>query len=320
MSAERDAIAALVTRLIAAGDRALADAKREAPAHVALDLRKIREAGDRLQQLLGERRGGIAPAAGARHELNNALNHLLGYSELLLEEPDAAAIADPLRAISTAARELRALLYEPAPPADEERGAAGEAAVGSAGTAPSGPAASILIVDDDPGNRDLLTRYLEARGHRALAMEHGRWALEMLEAVRVDVILLDLDMPTMNGYETLARLKADRRLEDIPVIVISATDSSDAVIRCLRLGAEDYLAKPVSPALFNARVAAAVLGRRRRAQQAQDLQDLARLAAAAAAIEAGTSAAASLDPVAARSDELGRLARVLRRLARPAGS
>ena len=255
MAPEPEQLQPLVDLIVAAAERALADARAKIRAQIVLDVRKIDDAGRRLRRLLTE-----APAAGAtpagRHEVNNALNHLLGYGELLLDEPDAAPIGDPLRAIVQAARRLRALLHE------EDPGATAE-------TAPPPPpaptdAASVLVVDDDPVNRDLLTRHLASRGYRALSMEHGRWAMEILETEQVDLILLDLDMPKMNGYETLERLKADARLATIPVIVVSAADRADVVIRCVRLGAEDYVAKPLDPAVLSARVAVAVARKRER--------------------------------------------------------
>jgi CheY-like chemotaxis protein len=254
----------LLDRLVEAADRALADARVKVRAQVALDVRKINDAAHRLRRLRGE--GGEAgTTAAGRHELNNALNHLLGYGELLLEDPDAAPLADSLRSIVEGARRVRALLH-------------GEAARGPAKTpaAAAGEAASVLIVDDDPINRDLLTRHLASRGHRALSMEHGQWAIEILETEHVDVILLDLDMPKMDGYETLERLKTDPRMATIPVVVVSAADTAEVVIRCVRLGAEDYVTKPLDPAVLGARVAAAVAAKRRRDRERAYVRDLER--------------------------------------------
>lgn len=265
MAPEPGELQPLVDLIVAAAERALADAKANIRAQIALDVRKIDDAGRRLRRLLTEVPTASATPAG-RHEVNNALNHLLGYGELLLDEPDAAPIADPLRAIVQAARRLRALLHEEDPRAPAE----------AAPPAPQAPAdaASVLIVDDDPINRDLLTRHLTSRGYRALSMEHGRWAMEILETEQVDLILLDLDMPQMNGYETLERLKADARLAAIPVIVVSAADRADVVIRCVRLGAEDYVAKPLDPAVLGARVAVAVARKRERERERAYVREL----------------------------------------------
>jgi len=102
----------------------------------------------------------------------------------------------------------------------------------------------------------------------------SRISIEILETEHVDVILLDLDMPKMDGYETLERLKADARLAAIPVVVVSAADRADVVIRCVRLGAEDYVAKPLDPAVLSARVAAAVAGKRRRDRERAYVREL----------------------------------------------
>ena len=265
MTAELKRLQPLLELIVTAAVRALADARVKVRAQVELDVRKIDDAGRRLRRLLTE-----APDAGAtaprRHEVNNALNHLLGYGELLLDEPDAAPITDSLRTIVDAARRVRALLH------DEDPGAPAE--VTTPKPAVWADAATVLIVDDDPINRDLLSRHLTARGYRALSMEHGAWAIEILETEQVDVILLDLDMPKMNGYETLERLKADARLAAIPVVVVSAADRADVVIRCVRLGAEDYVAKPLDPAVLSARVAVAVARKRARDHQRAYVREL----------------------------------------------
>lgn len=266
MASERDRLQPLLDLIVAAAARALADAKVKIRTQIALDVRKIDDAGNRLRRLLTEAPEEGVTAAG-RHEVNNALNHLLGYGELLLDEPDAAPITDSLRAIVDAARRVHALLHEPDPGSPE---------VAAPPPPASAEVASVLIVDDDPINRDLLTRHLTARGYRALSMEHGQWAIEILETEQVDLILLDLDMPKMNGYETLERLKADPKLATIPVVVVSAADAADVIIRCVRLGAEDYVAKPLDPAVLSARVAAGVTRKRERDRERAYVRELER--------------------------------------------
>ena len=117
--------------------------------------------------------------------------------------------------------------------------------------------AALLVVDDNEDNRYTLTRRLNREGYANIAAAtNGREALQLLEAEPFDVVLLDIMMPEMNGYEVLERLKADPRLRHIPVIMISAVDEIDSVIRCIELGAEDYLSKPFNPTLLRARVGA----------------------------------------------------------------
>ena len=113
---------------------------------------------------------------------------------------------------------------------------------------------SILVVDDIDTNRDLLSRRLSQSGHRVTEAAGGIEALELLRSRDFDLVLLDLMMPDLNGFEVLARLKKDDRLREIPVIMISALDETDSVIRCIEAGAEDYLPKPFDPVLLAARI------------------------------------------------------------------
>jgi phosphoserine phosphatase RsbU/P len=117
---------------------------------------------------------------------------------------------------------------------------------------PSG--STILVVDDNETNRDLLSRRLKKGGHAVELAEHGRQALSMLAAQPFDLVMLDIMMPEMNGYEVLERLKADPALQHIPVIMITAVDDMESVVRCIELGAEDHLPKPFNPAILRARV------------------------------------------------------------------
>jgi class 3 adenylate cyclase len=117
-------------------------------------------------------------------------------------------------------------------------------------------------VDDDRVNRMLLQRGLEADGHTVTTAENGRQALERLEAELPDVILLDILMPEVDGFAVLDQVKADPRLRDIPVIMISALDEMDSVVRCIEAGAEDYLPKPFDPTLLRARINAGMTKRR----------------------------------------------------------
>jgi class 3 adenylate cyclase len=128
----------------------------------------------------------------------------------------------------------------------------------SSGSAPG----AVLVVDDDRINRLLLTRSLEADGHEVATAENGRVALELLEGNLPDVILLDILMPELDGFAVLDQVKGDPRLRDIPVIMISALDELDSVVRCIEAGAEDYLPKPFNPTLLRARINAGLMKRR----------------------------------------------------------
>jgi adenylate cyclase len=143
----------------------------------------------------------------------------------------------------------------------------------------------LLVADDNRVNRLLLTRTLEQQGHSVASAENGRIALEMLRREPFDLLLLDMEMPEMDGFQVLEHLAGDLKLRDLPVIVTSSLEGIDHVVRCIELGAEDYLPKPVNPVLLKARIGASLEKKRLRDQQkemvrrfatsevAQDLQE-----------------------------------------------
>jgi|1185.fasta_scaffold01079_2 adenylate cyclase len=122
--------------------------------------------------------------------------------------------------------------------------------------------ARVLVVDDDRVNRMLLTRSLEREGHSVSAAENGRTALGLMGENAPDVVLLDIVMPELDGVSVLERMKADSTLKHVPVIMISAVDDIESVVRCLEMGAEDYLPKPFDPVLLRARINAGLTKKR----------------------------------------------------------
>jgi adenylate cyclase len=131
----------------------------------------------------------------------------------------------------------------------------------------NGSTGRLLVVDDNKVNRLLLGRSLEQQGHTVEMAENGRQALEMLHARPFDLVLLDIEMPEMNGYQVLEKATADLKLRDIPIIITSALEELDSVVRCIEMGAEDYLTKPVNPVLLKARIGASLEKKRLRDQQ-----------------------------------------------------
>lgn len=117
---------------------------------------------------------------------------------------------------------------------------------------------TLLVVDDDLMNRKMLARSLEKEGHAVEMAESGAKALDMLRSASFDVVLLDLLMPGMDGSQVLAAIKGDRALRHIPVIMVSAQDELDSVVKCIEMGAEDYLPKPFNPVLLKARLSASL--------------------------------------------------------------
>ena len=314
------------------------------------DLRRIHAAGNELLALVNrildpakaDAAGTVdldAVGATMRRDLRTPMTAVVGYSEMLLE--DAAdqgqdlIVPDPQR-IHGAAERFVALIDDVVAFArthtdDLDATADGSGAAGmirevvatldrletDAATRPMpGAGAPLLIVDDNETNREVLARHLERQGLRTVAAENGRRALELLGEQAVDLVLLDVMMPEMNGYQVLHHLKTDAALRDIPVIMISALDDLESVVRCIQMGAEDYLPKPFDPVLLRARVGALLERKRLRDVEVEYLRGVAQVTAAAAAIEAETFDPESLAEAATRPDELGQLARVFRRMAR----
>jgi class 3 adenylate cyclase/CheY-like chemotaxis protein len=127
--------------------------------------------------------------------------------------------------------------------------------------------AIVLIVDDEPLNVDLLEQELELLGYATISADDGQAALERLADRPVDLVLLDVMMPCLDGYQVLERMKADSRLRHIPVIMISALDRLESAVRGIELGAEDYLPKPFDPVLLKARIGACLEKKRWRDQE-----------------------------------------------------
>lgn len=178
----------------------------------------------------------------------------------------------------------------------------------------SGPA--LLVVDDSEDNRYTLVQRLRRLGYTDVATAvDGRHALECLRERDFDLVLLDVMMPELNGYEVLERLRADDQLRHLPVIMISAVDQIESVVRCIELGADDYLPKPFNPILLRARVGACLEKKRLRDHEVRYLQDVAQVTSAAAAVETEAFHSGMLSAVAERPDALGQLARVFVRMA-----
>ena len=133
---------------------------------------------------------------------------------------------------------------------------------------------SLLVVDDNEMNRDVLSRRLRRQGYRVAVAVDGRQALEMLQAEEFSLVLLDIMMPEMNGYQVLEHLKADSALRHIPVIMTTALDETDGIEKCIELGAEEYLTKPFNPVLLKARIGACLAKRKFRDMQGPKALDL----------------------------------------------
>lgn len=199
------------------------------------------------------------------HDLRSPLNQIIGYSEMLAEE----SAGSDVEKIRVAGHRILTLLEEnftsspssdPAATVPHNQQQESPSAVRHAAVAPG----LVLVVDDDAANRDVLSRRLKRQGHDVRTAMSGRDALRVMGEADVDLVLLDVMMPDMDGYEVLARLKSDDRLRHIPVVMISALNELQSVVRCIEAGAEDYLAKPFNPTLLKARTDACLEKKRGR--------------------------------------------------------
>ncbi len=259
-----------------------------------------------------------ADLAELRHNLRTPINHIIGYSELLIEDASSAGnsiVLDPLRHIHSAAkaaladindtlsnresversvldalsektqprvervhslirtieksepnrvpkewREDLERIYDAAssllPLLNGSTSAAAPERSYSSGGNQSSAGARLLVVDDSAANRNMLARRLRRQGYSVEEARSGQEALDRVAAENFDLVLLDLMMPVMDGFEVLARMKQDRRMRTVPVVMISALDEIDSVVRAIEMGAEDYLLKPSDPVLLRARIGA----------------------------------------------------------------
>jgi class 3 adenylate cyclase len=209
-----------------------------------------------------------------KHDLKTPINQILGYSELLEDElgETSAHVAD-LKKIQTAARKLLSLVESIGVlPSDAEsswnpeRQGTGivfrvEPSVEAAVTDPKeagGSPGSLLVVDDNELNRDMLSRRLRGKGYEVEVADGGQAALEKLEKLEFDAVLLDVMMPGLSGLDVLKVVRKTRSASDLPVIMATAKDNSEDVVEALQLGANDYVTKPLDFPVVLARLQTAL--------------------------------------------------------------
>ncbi len=251
----------------------------EAPAELILDLDKLYASAQQLMSLIND----IIHLAQQQLQTLNAQAD--STSQLLLESPLAQSATTTLEALTQES------------PEKQSQGG------------------MILVIDDNPTNCDLLSRQLKRQAHTVTIATNAQQALRLLKAVPYDLILLDVIMPGMNGIELLQQLKRHDDWRHIPVIMISALDEIDGAVKCIELGAEDYLHKPFDPTLLKARIGAYLEKKRLRDQEVLYLQQVQRLITAAAAVETKTFNPDSLDDLIQHPNKLGQLARVFQHMA-----
>ena len=331
-----------INHIIGYSELLLEVAEEQGHPEILADLEKIRAAGSELGALVNESldvarlQTALPDTTSLSRDLRTPLNTIVGYSELLEEEADEGGYADllpDLQRIRTAGRHLLSQVHalldlaedlgEDAPRHPDDRSAttAPVAAVGIAARPPSVQpeqirqdrpvvmAAKLLVVDDDEANRDMLSRRLERLGYQVALAENGREALDQIAEEPFDLILLDIVMPELDGYAVLLRLKADEARRHIPVIVLSASDELDTAVRCIELGAEDYLPKPIDAVLLRARIGACLEKKYLHDQELRHLETIERMAAELA--EWNRTLEQRVAEQTAQLDRVGRLKRFL---------
>jgi adenylate cyclase len=261
-----------VDGIIELAEMLLHDANEREQMDLVRDLQKIHDAGERLRGLFrrlietpAELADGDDGERRLRHDLVNCLNPIIGYAEELLEDapaalleafvPDLEKILSLGKQIAVGLDKLMAAATAAAEPVVAV--AAGDWTLRFHGTEERRepvPTGVVLVVDDNDTNRDLLVRWLHRDGHQIVEARNGREALAVLRERRFDLVLLDVLMPEVNGFEVLERMKADPALRHLPVVMISAFNEIDSVAHCIERGADDYLPKPFKPVLLRARV------------------------------------------------------------------
>jgi adenylate cyclase len=260
-----------LNHIIGFGEMVLEDAEHPRTPALAGKAEQLLAEARQFLVLVDGRLGPNAAAADFDHaklasEFAPALSRIIESSEALRQAAGSSS-RDEVERISAAVRRLASLLHLEEGPTSASQPDGDRSIAGGSGT--------ILIVDDNEGNREMLSRRLARQGYAVAIAANGPSALELLRTRSIDVALLDVLMPEMDGYELLKQIKGDDALRHIPVLMISALDEMDSVIRCIELGAEDYLPKPFNPVLLRARIGACLEKKRLRDQEVRHLQELA---------------------------------------------
>jgi two-component system, NtrC family, sensor kinase len=233
-------------------------------------IRHAREMVKFTEQALGNQTG--LHAAASLRELRASLlpaatELLAGVNELVPGAPSHRE--QELANLRFAAEQLLALARDseaPAPPFREV--SAGLQADGRA----LGP--RVLLVDDSTGNREILRRFLEHQGYDITTSDDGQKCLRLLEEGNFELVLLDVVLPVLDGFQVLKRIKANPALRSTPVILISALDESSRAVHGIQMGADDYLVKPFDPVLLKARIDASIEKKRLRMEEKRRADEL----------------------------------------------
>ena len=271
---------------------------------ILTDLKRIHTSGGQLLALINDALApwkietGTIDFSGMRRDMRTPLNSVIGYTELCLDEARDSSrpeLSKDLEKILRAGKNLYTLCESEEYPEQLEMGRpTGDPSIAGDVTsdaidpliipvttandfgisAAPLPNAKLLAVEDDEMNRDMLVRRLKKLGYEVGEAATGREALSKLKEGNYDLVLLDILMPDLDGFQTLEFMKADPRLRHIPTIMLTALDDVESNVRCIEAGAEDYVAKPFNPVILRARISASLEKKRLRDQEQAYLAQL----------------------------------------------
>lgn len=294
LSKLRHALRTPLNQIIGYSEMLMESAEDNNAASILPDLKRIHSCGGQLLAIIND---ALAPwkidsgkidFPGMRQAMQGPLGAVVTQAGACLERSQASghdALVKDLEKILTAAQNLDKL-FDSAAYSEElvvgRSGAEGLEAVVPTPlreedfglSAQPMPSAKLLAVDDDPMNRDMLSRRLEKLGYEVTDASNGREALQKLKDGNFDLVLLDILMPDLDGFQTLEFLKADPRLRHVPVIMLTALDDVGSTVRCIEAGAEDYVPKPFNPTVLRARISASLEKKRLRDQEQAFLAQL----------------------------------------------
>lgn len=286
LSKLRHSLRTPLNQIIGYSEMLMESAEENNATSILPDLKRIHTCGGQLLSLINE---ALAPwkietgkidFPGMRRDMRTPLSAVIGYADLCLDEANASSHAElvkDLQKILRAAQNLYTLFesedYPEQMDASGQIGDPSEAESPVAANAAGQPAAighdfglsasplprgRLLAVDDDEMNRDMLVRRLQKLGYEVGEASTGRLALQKLKEGNYDLVLLDILMPDLDGFQTLEYMKADPGLRHIPVIMLTALDDAESTVRCIEAGAEDYVPKPFNPTILRARITASL--------------------------------------------------------------
>ncbi|WP_223423804.1 adenylate/guanylate cyclase domain-containing protein [Tateyamaria pelophila] len=269
-------------------DLIFVEVQNSGPTDALEDLEKVRTAAARLARMISNLTNDPRDIASdadlqvrLRHDLRSPINAIIGYSEMIAEDfadDLAPSTLQDLNVILQEARRLTLRIDEVVDGAlsdDSEEDVVNdgliaeslERSINAANPDKNALTGHILVIDDEAPNREILKRQLERRGHTVKAVGSAAETFSAMQEEQFDLVLLDILMPQVNGIQVLEHIKSDGALRETPVVMVSGLKETGAIARCISIGAEDYLPKPIDPVLLHARVDACLERKRWRARE-----------------------------------------------------